>query len=225
MSDATRPEGAVKRRRLLLAGAAWLGALATTARAEGAGDDPAVRLVSAFYDALLAVMKQAKELGVHGRYDRLAAPIRATFDLAAMTRIAVGADWSAIPATQQSALIDAFTRMTIATYASRFDGYSGERFEVEPSSEARSTGRVVHTKIIRSNGEAVTLNYLLRDSGGSWKIVDVYLTGTISELATRRTEFAAILKTGGPSALIDSLRQKTETLLRAAPAHDEAGHS
>lgn len=192
------------------------------ARADGEAGDPAVKPVRAFYDSLLAVMKQAKELGVRGRYDRLAAPIRATFDLAAMTRIAVGPDWSAIPSEAQSALVDGFTRMTIATYANRFDGYSGERFEVEPESEARPTGRIVRTRLIQSNGEPIALNYLLRDSGAGWKAVDVYLTGTISELATRRAEFAALLKSGGPSTLIDSLRQKTDALLRAPAAEGES---
>jgi phospholipid transport system substrate-binding protein len=206
------------RRRLLLAGAAALGCGATRARAAAEGGDPAVQTVRAFYDSLLAVMKRAKELGVRGRYDRLAAPIRAAFDLAAMTRIAVGPDWSAIPPEAQTALVDGFTRLTIATYANRFDGYSGERFEVEPGSEARTTGRIVRTRLIQSNGEPIALNYLLRDAGGSWKIVDVYLTATISELATRRSEFAAILKSGGPSSLIDSLRQKTDALMRAPAA-------
>jgi len=158
-------------------------------------------------------MKQARELGIQGRYDRLAPAIRATFDLAAMTRIGVGPDWSSIPPGQQAALIDHFSRMTIATYAARFDGYSSERFRVEPTVEARPTGRVVHTTLLQSNGEQITLNYLLRGSGDNWKVVDVYLTGTISELATRRAEFGAILKAGGPQALIESLRVQTEKLL------------
>ena len=132
-----------------------------------------------------------------------------------MTRIAVGPEWNSFSPVDQTALVDNFTRMTIATYASRFDGYSGERFEVEPESEARTTGRIVHTKLIQASGEPIALDYLLRDSGGSWKVVDVYLTGTISELATRRSEFAAILKSGGPGALIASLQQKTDALLRA----------
>jgi len=55
----------------------------------------------------------------------------------------------------------------------------------------------------------------MRGSGNDWKAVDVYLTGTISELATRRSEFGAILKSGGPNALVDSLRQQTEKLMRA----------
>jgi phospholipid transport system substrate-binding protein len=212
-----------KRRRWLQVGAALCATAATAAWSEATAADPAVKPIRAFYDALLAVMKQAKELGIRGRYDRLSAPIRAAFDLAAMTRIAVGPEWNSFSLADQTALTDNFTRMTIATYASRFDGYSGERFEVEPESEARPTGRIVHTKLIQSNGEPIALNYLLRESGGSWKVVDIYLTGTISELATRRSEFAAILKSGGPGALIASLQQKTDALLRGASAEGAAG--
>ncbi len=213
-----------RKRRLLLAAVALPLLCAAPAQAQGEAGDPAVKGVRAFYDSLLAVMKQAKELGVRGRYDRLSAPIRAAFDLAAMTRIAVGPEWNAIPAEQQAALVDAFTRMTIATYANRFDGYAGERFEVEPASDARPTGRIVHTRLVQSNGEPIALNYLLRDSGAGWKIVDVYLTGTISELATRRSEFAALLKSGGPNALLESLREKTAALMRAPASAAEPGH-
>jgi phospholipid transport system substrate-binding protein len=223
MSEAMRMPRDLIRRRLLLACGGALALSTAPAWAEGEGVDPAVKQIRAFYDSLAAVMKQAKELGIRGRYEKLSAPIRATFDLAAMTRIAVGSDWSSIPVEQQTALIDAFTRMTIATYANRFDGYSGERFEVDAISEARTTGRIVHTKLLQSNAEAITLNYLMRDSGGAWKVVDIYLTGTISELATRRSEFAAILRSGGPGTLVESLRQKTEKLMRAAASGAESG--
>ena len=155
-------------------------------------------------------MKEAQRLGFQGRYDKLSPVIRATYDFPAMTRIAVGPDWNTIAADVQTQLVENFAQMTIATYASRFDGYSGERFEVEPASDPRNTGRLVRTKLFPSKGEAVTLNYLMRGSGETWKVVDVYLTGTISELATRRSEFAAILKAGGPNALVDSLRQQAD---------------
>jgi phospholipid transport system substrate-binding protein len=200
----------------LLACATLLGASSLAAWAQSEGTDPSVTQIRAFYDVLLAVMKQADKLSIRGRYDKLDPAVRMSFDLAAMTRIAVGADWNSIPSEQQTALIDNFSRMTIATYAARFDGYSGERFEVDPTSETRSTGRIVHTKLVQANGEPIALNYLLRASGERWKVVDIYLTGTISELATRRSEFAAILKSGGPNALIESLRQQSEKLLSAS---------
>lgn len=193
-----------------------LAALAWPACADAAEVDPAVAQIRAFYDALLSAMKQADQLGVRGRYDKLAPVIRATFDLAAMTRIAVGPDWTSIPPEQQTALFDSFARMTIATYASRFDGYSGQSFEVDPEILSRNTGRIVRTKVLRPSGEPVTLNYLMRGSGDVWKIVDIYLSGTISELATQRSEFGAILKAGGPAALIESLRQQIDKLMKKA---------
>jgi phospholipid transport system substrate-binding protein len=194
---------------LLLFAAVWT----LEASAQNATTDPAVDRLRAFYDALLATMKRADQLGIEGRYAALAPVIRATYDLPAMTRIAVGPEWNSIPSQAQTDLIEQFTRMTIATYANRFDGYSGERFDVEPQSEARSTGRIVRTKLVPTSGDPVVLNYLMRGAGKDWTVVDVYLTGTISELAARRTEFAALLKSGGPNALIESLRQQADRLL------------
>jgi phospholipid transport system substrate-binding protein len=204
------------KRRFALLAACVLLAGSTMVRGANGSDDPAVMRIRAFYDSLLAVMKQAKSLGVRGRYAKLEPAIEAAFDLPAMTRIAVGPEWNSIPVAQQQTLIETFSRMTIATYANRFDGFSGERFEVEPNVESRNTGKMVHTKLIQSNGEPIALNYLVRGSDENWKVVDVYLTGTISELATRRAEFSSILKSGGPNALIESLRQQAERQISAS---------
>ncbi len=193
-----------------------IAAMSIAGRGNAADADPAAAPIRAFYDALLEVMKQADKLGVRGRYDRLDPVIRKTFDLDAMTRIAIGPEWTSIPPDQQKALIDGFSRMTIATYANRFNGYSGESFEIDPEVVPRTTGRVVRTRLIRPKDEPVALNYLMRESGGTWKIVDIYLSGTISELATKRSEFGAILKSGGPSALIESLREQTDKLMKAS---------
>ncbi|HTL76403.1 MAG TPA: ABC transporter substrate-binding protein [Casimicrobiaceae bacterium] len=217
-----RPASAVSpsrgRRALLIAIGAGLLAMSVEASAEEPAAAATVSApIRAFYDALLDVMKRAKALGIKGRYDALAPVVDATFDLPAMTRIAVGPRWTSLPKDVQSALVDAFSRMTIATYASRFDGYSGERFEVDPSVESRGSGSIVHTRIVQPKGDPVALDYLMRKSADRWKAVDVYLTGTISELATRRSEFNSILDSGGPQALLQSLRQQTERMLQGAP--------
>jgi len=219
-SSAARPAGSrclvcAPRRRFLAAGVGFSMALAGLPIYSAQGElDPAATRIRAYCDTLLETMKHAKDLGILGRYEKLAPAIRSTFDLSAMTRIAVGLDWSSIPPEQQAALIDYFSRMTIATYANRFDGYSGERFEVDPITETRKADRIVRTKLLHPDGQSETLNYLMRGSADTWKVVDVYLSGTISELATRRSEFAAILKSGGPEALIDSLRQRSGKLLQ-----------
>jgi phospholipid transport system substrate-binding protein len=198
-------------RRFFLA-ASLLAVVAGRARAQA--EDPACASIRTFYGALLEAMKgAAAHVPVRTRYEKLEAPVRRTFDLPAMARIAVGPTWPSIPAEAQSALLEQFARMTIATYASRFDGYSGERFEVDPTSQARGDNRIVRSRLVQASGEPVVLNYLSHLASDDWKVIDVYLNGTISELATRRSEFTAILRSGGPASLVASLRQRTDRLL------------
>ena len=175
--------------------------------------DPAVARIRAFCDVLLATMKQATALGVKGRYKRLEPAVRTTYDLPAMTRIAVGPPWKTFTPDQQVALTEQFSRMSIATYASRFDDYDGERFEVEPQAEARNANRIVRSRIVLKQGDPVALNYLCHETPDGWKVIDVYLSGTVSELATRRAEFASVLKSGGPQALIDMLRSRADKMI------------
>jgi len=175
--------------------------------------DPAVSRITVFYGTLLDTMKQAKQLGVKGRYDKLSPVLAKTYDLPVMSKLAVGPAWSTLTPQQQAAITTAFTRMTVATYASRFDGFSGEQFQILETNDRPNGDKIVKTQIIKSDGGAVPLNYLMRKSGADWKIVDIYLDGTISELANRRAEFGAILKSGGPDALVVSLNKQGDKLL------------
>jgi len=161
-------------------------------------------------------MQQAKQLGIKGRFDRLAPVLSSTYDIPSMSRTAVGQSWSTLDPAQQAGIIDAFTRMMVANYANQFDGFSGERFEILQTIDRAPADKLVKTHLIQANGKTVALDYLMRGSGGEWKVVDVYLDGTISELASRRAEFSAILKSGGAPALIDSLRRQGDKLLAGA---------
>jgi len=102
-----------------------------------------------------------------------------------------------------------------AIYAERFDSYSGERLQVT-GERASPGGTIITSQIIKSNGEPVNVNYLMRNNGGVWQIADIYLDGTISELATRRSEFASILRTGGINGLIQALNTKASALAARA---------
>jgi len=175
--------------------------------------DPATQRVSSLSDALLDTMKQANELGVKGRYDKLAPILAKTYDLPLMARIAVGQSWAALTPEQQKAIVGAFTRMTTATYASRFDGFSGEQFIILQTVDQKSGDKIVKTQIIQSNGKPIALSYLVRNTGSDWRIIDVYLNGTISELANRRAEFGAVLKSGGADGLVASLNKQGDKLL------------
>jgi phospholipid transport system substrate-binding protein len=190
-----------------LAALSFLAPTPTSAQASGAA-----RRIQAYYQQLLPTLQQADRLSVQERDRRFSPAINSAFDLGAMTRYAAGPAWSSFSPSQQAAVREAFSRFLIADYASLVRDYSGENFVVEPqtSPEARGGGEVVKTKLIQAGGRQVTINYLVR--GG--RVIDVYFNGTISDLATRRDEFASILAGGGGAdALVKTLHERTASLL------------
>jgi len=196
------------RRAALLSAMAALLALgiATSAGAQAASSG-AAEPVRGFYDVLLHTMTQGERLGQDGRYAALEPVVRRSFDIPYMTRMAVGVSWATLPDAKRQQLTEAFGRYITATWAGRFDSFSGEKLEVD-GERPYGAAVLVDTRIVKSDGEPVSINYLMRRDGDAWRIGDVYLTGTISELATRRSEFSSVLRSQGVDGLIDALNRK-----------------
>jgi phospholipid transport system substrate-binding protein len=197
----------VARREFLTGMAA--AAAAWPVAAIGQGEDPSVSRVKALYDSLQSAMASGQASDPKQRMAALSEPVMSSFDIPNMTRIAVGPRWSSIPPAKREALQEAFGRYFVATYANRLGQAAGGRFEVMPKSERRAGGRLVRTRVIDAHGKATPVDYLVNPDG---KIVDVYLKGTISELASHRSEFDAALKAGGPDALEANLRKRADAL-------------
>jgi phospholipid transport system substrate-binding protein len=202
-------------RGLKLAGTALCLALATLAPRAIAMGSGGSATVQSLYSTLLSTMQNGQALGARGRYTQLAPVVRRTFDIAFMTRLAVGPDWTNLTDAQRQQVSQAFERYIAAIYADRFNSYSGERLQVT-GERASPGGTIITSQIVKSDGEPVNINYLMRDNGGIWQIADIYLDGTISELATRRSEFASILRAGGINGLIQTLNTKADVLSRAS---------
>lgn len=181
------------------------GSLSSITSAQSA--DPAIATVQSLDDGLLAIMHSGSAAGMAGRSRAIAPVIDRTFDLPLMSRLSVGPEWVKIAPRDQVALVAAFRAMTIASYARNFDNYSGEKFTVLPPAQVRGSDRLVRTMLKSGREDPVALGYRLRQNGGSWKIIDVYYKDSISQLATRRSDFAATLASGGPRALIAHLEQ------------------
>ncbi len=180
----------------------------------------AVAVVERLHAVLIEVMKEAELLGYQGRYDRLSPVLQELFDLPFMAEKSVGRHWKTTSQEDRATLVQTFIRYTIANYAGRFHGYSGQHFETlgeEPS--ARGT-RLVRTQLVDPNDENVKLDYRLRAADGDWKIVDVYLNGTVSELALRRSEYSSLIKREGLEALLAALDEHIDSLA-SEPADQE----
>ena len=201
--------GPSRRRFLGLAAAT----LALAGRPAFADTDPAAQRIQAFYDVLLVSMKQGSSLGVQGRYAKMAPAVQATFDIPGLAKIASGAAWDKIPADQQTAITTAFARMVAARYASEFKDYSGQQFTVDPTPLPRSADKIVRSQLVPTDDDPTSFDYLMRGSGSDWKVEDVYLDGSISQLAVWRSEFSSVLASGGPDALLAKIKSLGDQLL------------
>jgi phospholipid transport system substrate-binding protein len=175
-----------------------------------AAPDPA-DVIRSFNAELLDTMKHADALGVKGRYEKLEPIVLRTFDVGYMTRLSVGRLWADLNPDQRRRAAAAFGRYIAVNYAVQFDGYSGEDFKVLGEQNVKH-GTLVRSQLVRQDGEIVAINFLLHDNDIAWQVRDVYLEGAISQLATRRSEFTAILRSGGIEGLIAMLDKKVADL-------------
>jgi phospholipid transport system substrate-binding protein len=188
--------------------AAALTLLSPAAKATSPGPTDVIRQ---FYVELQSVMQHATTLGARGRYQKLEPIVLRMFDVPYMARLSIGPSWARLATDQKRRAAQAYGRYLTALYATRFDGYSGERFEVLGEQQIKH-GTMIKTRIVKSNGEPVSINFVMHDNDIAWQARDVYLDSAISEVATRRSEFSAVLRTSGIDALIASLNKKADDL-------------
>ncbi len=177
------------------------------AHAVGSGGDT----VQGLYDVLLSTMKDGRTLGQSGRFTHLEPVIRRTFDIPTMARLSVGPSWASLTEAQRQQVTESLGRYVSAIYADRFDSYAGQKLQVT-GEQPNAEGVMVKSQIIKANGEPVRVDYMMHRSGTGWLISDIYVDGAISEVATRRSEFAAILKNEGIDGLIAGLNRKADIL-------------
>ena len=193
---------------LALAAGVVLGILSDPACAGSASGGDTVRDL---YDALLSTMKSGRTLGQSGRFAQLAPVVRRSFDIASMARLSIGQSWAGLNDAQRQQVSESYGRYIAAIYADRFDSYAGQKLEVTGEEPAPS-GLMVRSRIIKADGEPVKVDYAMHRAGDGWLISDIYLDSAISEVATRRSEFATILRNEGFDGLVAALNRKADIL-------------
>jgi phospholipid transport system substrate-binding protein len=185
----------------------------STVHGKAENSEPA-EVINNFNAALMASMKGAKELGYSGRYKILEPVIKDSFALPFMASISVGKYWKNLTEKERSLFLETYTDWTIATYAGRFNDYSGERFEVTSESKPVKSIVTVISKLIQAQKENIDFYYQLRKVEGKWRIVDIQISG-VSQLALTRSQFVSEIKNKGFDALILTLKNKIKDFSKA----------
>jgi phospholipid transport system substrate-binding protein len=159
-------------------------------------------IIERFHAAILTVLREAEALGYEGRFRRLAPAVEEAFDLPYMAEKVVGGRWKRLSESERQRWLTTFGHFMKANYAGRFVGYSGQSFETLGREPGAHGTAVVRTRLHNPSGEDVDLTYRLRSIAPGWRIIDIYLKGTVSELALRRSEYAAVLQREGFDTLL-----------------------
>ena len=179
------------------------------AYAEAESGATAKQVVDKFQTELIAVMKNGKQLGYAGRYGKLYGPVSDSHDLTKIARIVVGKEWEKLSEAQQQKLTDVFARLSVASYAHNFKDYSGESFVFDSEEETTRGGVVVHSHFIIPDDKPVKFDYMLKEKGNSWRIINIIANG-VSDLALKRSEYTTILQREGFDALIVKINEKID---------------
>jgi phospholipid transport system substrate-binding protein len=193
----------------LLLAAACAAPAAFAEEADPAATSGAPAVIERFNEMLLDLMQRADELGYQGRFELAARSVAETFDIAFMAAKSIGSHWRKLDEEKQALWVRTFTDFTVSSYADKFDGYSGESIEILGEKPASHSTKIVLTRLVRPEAKDVDLDYRMREVEVGWRVVDIYSDGTVSEVALRRSEYAAVLKQGGIDTLIDAVAKKT----------------
>jgi len=174
-----------------------------------AQEETAKQVVEGFQAELIAVMKQGKELGFKGRYDKLSTAIAKSHDLTKIARVVVGKEWVKLSEEQQQKLVDVFSQLSIASYAYNFKDFSGESFKFGSEEETTRGGAVIHAYLLIPGDKDVKFDYMLKKKGESWRIINIIANG-VSDLALKRSEYTTILQREGFDALIAKINEKID---------------
>lgn len=184
-----------------------------TAQATAAGDPSlqahadAVAVVEQLHAALLDVMKNAGDLGYQGRYDKLQPVISSLFDTPLICKVILSRYWDNLDPQQQSDFIALFNKLSTATYASRFDAYSGQEFHSLSVEELRKGRLLIKTELTRPDDKPVKLDYLVHQDNDKWLIISVIADG-VNDLSLKRAEYAVVIRDKGYDGLLNDIKSK-----------------
>ena len=169
--------------------------------------------VERLIDGLVDVAREHGDEPVEVRYDALLPVVTATHDLPYIAELTIRREWPELTDEQRQRFVDAFVRLSVMTYASRFGSLEEGMFELrgsEPSSDERA---VVTATLTTPEGDEIPFEYVLHEADGGWKIVNI-LADNVSDLALKRAEYRRLLANGTIDDVIAELERQAEEAAR-----------
>lgn len=166
--------------------------------------------VDALHAALVASMKDGGKQPCTQRMAALKPVVLQAFDFGLLAQRVLRRHWDKLDDMQRGAFRRAIEQLAVATYASQFKSWNGESFEPGKASE-QAGGWRVSSRLLRPRGEPVTFDYVLRESEGQWRIVNVIAAG-VSDLAIRSAQYESVMRAQGFDTLLNGIVERSKAI-------------
>jgi phospholipid transport system substrate-binding protein len=154
------------------------------------------------------------------RYAALGPLIEETHDLSFIARFAMRRYWADLTDQQRNEYVDTFKRLSVATYASRFQGLSEETFGISGQTDQPRGHVEINGTLMQKEGETLSINYILHRPEADWRIINIIVDG-VSDLALKRAEFQRVFLDAEFSGLLDYLSLQIDELMPTSPVDPE----
>jgi phospholipid transport system substrate-binding protein len=172
-----------------------------------AADEAPRALIQRTIDEVLVILRDSKR-GDAQRRKELEVIARDRFDFETMSRLVLATQWKKLSTDQQAEFVDQFTRFLANDYGARIERYEQEQVTITGERPEARGDFTIKTKIVGGKNDGALVDYRMRQkSGGPWKIIDVTVEG-ISLVANYRDQFREVASQGGPTVVIEKLKEK-----------------
>jgi phospholipid transport system substrate-binding protein len=173
-----------------------------------AANQAAMTVVKDTVGTVLGILKNPEYKGAsEAKRQNLRDAIEGHFDWSEMSRSALGYHWRDLSATDRDQFSELFKRFLEASYIGKIESYSGQQINFLRETQDGPGSSTVYTTIVQPSGDAVKVNYTLRQEGGEWKVSDVTIDA-ISIVANYRNQFNRVINNQGLPALLADLKRK-----------------
>lgn len=177
----------------------------------------ATEIVKSVQAELIASMKEGDKLTTRQRYERLKPMIESTHDMEAVAKVVLARAWSDLTDEQKATFTAKFAELSIAMYAANFASFTGEEFKFLSEETVKEKQVLIRTELITKNGtETHTLDYQVGQTTKGWRILNIIVDG-VSDLALKRSEYAAVISSEGFDALLKKLDEKIDETFNNPP--------
>ena len=177
-----------------------------------AADSEATAVIRKLNATLVGVLHDAATLGYEGRAKRLAPAVNDAYDVPFMAEKSLGQGWKKLGEADRARWIDLSREFSVANYAANFDHDAGQTIELTGEEPSTNDTVIVHTRIVDPKAEPVDMSYRLHHTDAGWRIIDVLLKGTVSQLALQRSDYTSVLERQGFDALVATMQARITDL-------------